>query len=879
MSTNGHFAVFEEERALPFNREAEESVLGCFLIDEDAYLEVASFLRPEHFYQTTHRRIYEAVVQLFEDNRPVDYLTVYNQLQANGVEIDVAELLLLVQAVPTSLNAAEYGRIVHDLAQRRALINAAGQIAKLAYQEGDVDAVVSESGRLFQQATESQIRPGPQSIRDVVSDVYDQILDNREHGVLPGYSTGLTDLDKLLRFQKEQFILIGGRPGMGKSALLNTITLALLGQGLNGLAVDMEMSKEQKTIRMISQLTNLPYKDIESGTFEEEHFTDIARAVGKLSEYPLKMDNWRVLASIETEARRLYVRGELDFITVDYIQLMWGDKYHQDDVSRVSFVSRGLKALAMELHVPVIAAAQLGRQVDTRHDKRPVLSDLKESGCLTGDTLVSLADSGEQVPLREMIGKEGIKVWAMNPTTYRLEPAIVSNAFSTGVKPVYRLRTRLGHTIRATVNHKFYTINGWKRLDELVPGQHIAVPRVIPESLNQADAMGESEIKLLAHLIGDGCTLPEHVLQYTTAELELAKLVTELAIDVFGDRVAPRINQERQWYQVYLPSAFRLTHGVRNPVGLWLDELGHVWGRRSYQKQVPNKVFRQDNDRVSMFLRHLWATDGCASMVIGKSPRPNVYYSTSSKQLAYDVQTLLRHLGIVAHISQVKYQKSERAGYHVRVTGREDVLRFADVIGVPAESVKSKTLEEVKAFVYAKIGNTNRDIIPHHIWDLYARPAMRRGGVTYKAMFAAIDIAMCGSALFKQNVSRERAARVAKAVGSVELNTLATSDLYWDQIVSVEPDGEEEVFDLTVPGPHNFIADGIVVHNSLEQDGDAVIFIYRDDYYNPNSPVPGQAELIVAKHRNGPVGTAKVLWQAIPMAFRNLAHRSDWRPS
>ena len=194
------------------------------------------------------------------------------------------------------------------------------------------------------------------------------------------------------------------------------------------------------------------------------------------------------------------------------------------------------------------------------------------------------------------------------------------------------------------------TIEGWKRLDELAEGDHIAMPRTLPEQPHQT--MGDSELALLGHLIGDGCVLPSHAVQYTTVDYDLAEMVAELADEVFGDKVAPRISKEKgyRWYQVFIPSTRALTHGVRNPVSAWMENMG-VFGLRSHEKYVPEIVFQQPVSAIARFLRHLWSTDGCIhKKKCGKRYYPAIYYATSSPRLAYDVQALLLRLQINARV-------------------------------------------------------------------------------------------------------------------------------------------------------------------------------------------------------------------------------------
>ena len=354
------------------------------------------------------------------------------------------------------------------------------------------------------------------------------------------------------------------------------------GQKLPIAVFSLEMSKGQLVQRLLSSEAKIESNRIRSGRISQSEWEPLTMAISSLAELPIFIDDTPniTVTEMRSKARRLQAEngGVLGLILIDYLQLMEGASDNR--VQELSRITRSLKGLARELSVPVIALSQLSRSVESRTNKRPMLSDLRESGCLTGDSLITLADTGLQVPIKELIDKSGFPVLALNEKTMKLEIAIVSNAFSTGIKPVFTLTTRLGRKIRATANHKFLTIEGWKRLDELHRGCPIALPSF----------------------------------------------------------------------------------------------------------------------------------------------------------------------------------------------------------------------------------------------------------------------------------------------------TIENSDINWDEIVSIIPDGEEEVFDLTVPGLHNFVANNIIVHNSIEQDADLVMMIYRDDYYNPDTPDRGITEIIMAKHRNGPTGTIKLLFDPQFTKFRNLAN-------
>jgi replicative DNA helicase len=237
------------------------------------------------------------------------------------------------------------------------------------------------------------------------------------------------------------------------------------------------------------------------------------------------------------------------------------------------------------------------------------------------------------------------------------------------------------------------------------------------------------------------------------------------------------------------------------------------------------------------------------------------------------VQSLLLKVGINARLSRIPQNGKGRDQYHVTVSGAEDLDRFVTDVGAVG-AYRQKSLERVAEYLRTHPVNTNRDIIPNHIWRMFAVPAMRKCGVTTRQMQAELGNAYCGTGLYKQNVGRGRAARLAQVVKSQQIACLAASDIYWDAVASIEPDGESEVYDLTVEEKHNFISDNIIVHNSIEQDSDIVMFLYRDEVYNEATEFPNQAEIIIAKHRNGPTGTISLYFDKSLTKFLNAAERS-----
>lgn len=630
----------------------------------------------------------------------------------------------------------------------------------------------------------------------------------------------------------------------------------------------LEMSKEQLVMRLLSSEAKVDAHRFRTGFLIQDEWGRLAGAIGTLANSKIFIDDTPGISVLEmrAKARRLATEQKrIDLIVVDYLQLMSGSKRSESRQQEVSQISRELKGLAKELDVPVLAISQLSRAPEARNPPKPLMSDLRESGCLAGESLVTMADSGERIPIRDLVGKKDFRVWALNEKTWQLEKAIVSNAFSTGVKPIFRLKTRLGRTIRATANHKFYSFNGWKRLDELNIGGRIALPRKIES--NSSQTMTDAELALLAHLIGDGCILPRHSIQYTTREKDLAETVSELAKEIFGDEVKPKIKAERSWYQVYLTSTRHHTHNVRSAVAEWLDDL-EIWGLRSHEKFVPEKVFQQPKEAIALFLRHLWATDGCIWVNENKNHHPGIYYASSSERLIRDVQDLLLRININARLRKILQGTKGLPQFHVIVSGKSDIEKFIEIIKAVGE-YKSQSLEKVRKFINQTVSNSNRDSIPNDVWKKYIIPAMKENEITTREMFAKIATRYCGTGIYRQNVSRERAFRIAQAVNSNELLKLSHSDIYWDEIASIEFDGETEVFDLTVENLHNFEANGLILHNSIEQDADVVAFIYREEYYKPSDENAGIAEVIISKQRNGPTGTVKLAFLKEFTRFEN----------
>ena len=641
----------------PVNIEAEEAILGGILLDPEAMARVADSLVTKAFSLEAHQQIYHAAQVLHFQGKLTDlmgvstYLADHNLLEKIGGTTKLAQLL---NRTVSAVNIDRYTALVMDKYARRQLIYAGHEIVDLGYDTTkDLETVLDESEQKIFKLTQERPQEGLVPISDTIINAFNTIEELHQETVLPGVPSGFYDLDAITSgFGRSDLIIVAGRPAMGKTSFCLGIAANIAKQQKLPVAIfSLEMSREQLAQRLLASEAKIASNRLRSGRLSQNEFEPLVNAVGTLSELPIYMDDTANLSILQmrSQVRRLQgqTKQELGLVLLDYLQLMEGSG-SDNRVQELSKMTRSLKGLARELNVPIIALSQLSRGVEQRNNKRPMLSDLRESGCLTGDSLITLADTGLQVSIKKLAGLSGFSVWALNQNTQKIEKALVSNAFCTGIKSVFTIKTALGRTIEATANHKFLTIKGWKRLDELTEGDYIATPKYLPDSYKQT--MTDVELGLLDRSIGDGCTLPRHAIQYTTKERDLGDLVISLSDRVFGDLIKPRIKKE-------------------------------------------NQLMVESN--------------------------------ITTRRIQFDL------------------------------------------------------------------------------------------GISYY-----------GTSIARQNASHCRANKLANIVRSQELHNLANSDIYWDTIKSIEFSGEKEVYDLTVPIHHNFVANNIVVHNSIEQDADLVIMYY-----------------------------------------------------
>jgi replicative DNA helicase len=840
-------------------------------VDNQAFNSAAEILHREDFYREAHRRIFEAMAALAERSQPIDLVTLKGELaRLSALEAvgGAAYLAGLVDGVPRITSVEHWSRIIKEKAVVRNLIHAGNRIVHSCYEgEDEAATLLDRAEKSIFDIAERRIRAGFVGMREIVKESFrtiDQLSQSKD--VVTGLATGFVDLDEMTSgLQKGDLVIVAARPAMGKTSFcLNIAQHVSMRVGETVGLFSLEMSKEQLALRLLCADARIDAHRLRTGKLNEKDWARLAKAYTDLSQSKLYIDDSATISPLEMRAkcRRLKAEFGLGLVIVDYLQLITSGGRVENRQQELSAISRSMKGLAKELGVPVIALSQLSRAPEARTDRRPQLSDLRE--CVTGDTLVVLAD-GRRVPIAELVGSTP-EVLAVSEG-HRVVRATSDKVWKVGRRPVFDVRLASGRSVRATGRHRLLGATGWVRVEELEAGARLALARRLPDPQG-AGRWSEDRLVLLGHLVGDGSYLVHQPLRYTTASEENSRAVAEAARREFGCTVNRHAGRGA-WHRLVISGSGNRWHPAG--VDLWLRELG-IFDQRSHEKRLPAEVFTLASDQVAVLLQHLWATDGTISLRRpGARGSAAVNFSTSSRGLAGDVAALLLRLGIVARIHTV-HQRGTRPCHVVAVSGAEAQRLFLRDVGAFGPRVApARALEMALGTIES---NPNVDTLPREAFG-EVRAAMGRRGVTTRAMPAMRGTAYGGAARFKFAPSRSTMADHAALLDDGKLRTLAESDLFWDRVVAVESAGEEDVYDLTVPGPASWLADGIVSHNSgaIEQDADIVMFIYREEEHKPTDENRGIAEIIIGKQRNGPTGSRKLAFIKEFTRFENL----EWR--
>jgi len=767
----------EFDRTPPQDLEAERSVLGGMMISKDAIADVIEQIRGTDFYRPAHEVVYDAIIDLYGRGEPADAITVADELTKRGEigRIGGAPYLhTLIASVPTAANAGYYARIVRERAILRKLVEAGTRIVQLGYgtDGGDVDELVNNAQAEVYAVTERRSSEDYLPLSEIIGGTVDEIeaAGHRGEGMI-GVPTGFSDLDRLTNgLHPGQMIVVAARPAIGKSTLgIDVVRSAAIKHNMSAVVFSLEMSRNEIVMRLLSAEARVHLQKLRTGQMGEDDWAKIAQTMGKISAAPLFIDDSPNMSLMEIRAkcRRLKQRHDLKLVVIDYLQLMTSGKRVESRQQEVSEFSRALKLLAKELEVPVIAISQLNRGPEQRTDKKPQMSDLRESGCLTEDTRVLRADTGAETTLGELyaLRTTDVPVWALDERLQYVRRHL-THVFPTGIKPTYRLRLASGKEVTATANHPFLTYEGWTPLGELEPGSRIGVPRHVPGPEQTATWL-DRDVTMLARMI--------------------------------AGRTAPG-------------------------AAVWDDE---VWEQLG--ESLPASLFHLPKPQIALFLRTLLTQNGAVTLDGGTGL---VTLRATGRRVLDGVSRLLLRFGISTRI------RRSTDGMVLELVEKDDLRRLLQEVGI--EGRHAVAADELLSRVRERDVDASTE--PVRMWD-------------------EVRAVLVAAAARSQAEGRAPLAQVVDVLDRADLQVDAVNDLLWDEVVAIEPMGDQQVFDATVVGTHNFIANGIAVHNSIEQDADMVILLHREDAYEKESPRAGEADLIVAKHRNGPTDTITVAFQ------------------
>ncbi len=880
-------------RVPPHDLDAEAAVLSAILLSRDALDRVLEILKPEHFYSDANGRIYEAAVQLSSTSTPIDIVSVASwlrdreKLQQIGGSSYLAQL---ADATPAVAHVGAHAQVVFEKWRLRQLIATCQRIAAEGY--GDVGTVQEFVDRAEQDVYQLAHRDNKSNVVHVkaaIQGAFAKISAAAERGDrITGISTGYDRFDaKTAGLHPGDLTVVAARPGMGKTSFVlnmavNVATPPLMDNGhgetvfdlsktYHGVVVfSLEMPREQLGMRMSCAEGRVDVGKVRQGQLQPDEWDRITEAASYLSNLPIWVDDTPAITLLEVRAKVRRIQAEFDrpatettpeqkigLVVIDYIQLMKGPDGISNREQEISAISRGLKQLSKELGVHVIGLSQLNRAVETRStkDKRPQLSDLRE--CVASSEWTADPRTGAILSMAELAHTRSPRVYGLNGQM-RSVGATVADVWSTGSKDVLRVRTRTGRSLRCTHNHPLLTVQGWRAAGELKLGDHVALVRSVPEPTSPRNQYTDDELRLLGYLVCDGSYSKWRSVSYVKGDPELVSDISTIVDQRFEIPVKPKPCKGKA-KQV----EFRMDRSGPNANALieWLKEIG-IHGQKTETKALPWNVFESDNRTLGVLLGATWAGDG--TVVARKSGRGGrLKFTSVSTSLIDQVSWMLSRLGIVwSKKGPFRNTRSKKDLYELIVDGRADVARFAKFVPVPGS--KGRKLKKIVESRGRK-DNTQLGRLPVEVTNELGRRAKECG-----VSWSQLGYRCQGKAIAPADLRR-----CAVALDAEELAKLASDSILWDPVVSIQPDGAEECFDARVPATGSFMASGFFVHNSgaIEQDADMIVFIYRDEYYNPETTnAKGIAELIIAKQRNGPTGKVLTRFTSSCTRFDNLAH-------
>ena len=747
-------------RVPPHNLQAEESLLGAMLLRPRRHRGGRPRrARADDFYKPAHGHIYDAITSLYGCRRagrpghggrraaPGRPARRHRRPRRRWSDLQVAHPGH-VQRRP--LRQDRRGARAAAPAHRASR----GEIAEIGYDlPDDVTKAVDRAESLVFEVAQRRVTDTMAPIHDLLDANLDRLEQLYERGEsITGVPTGFADLDELLSGLQPSAPDRRRRPplaGQDRARAGHRQPRRDRGQpaGAVLLARD-EPARAHASACCAPRRESTPSK-VRNGNLTEADWTKIAHAAGRLAEAPICIDDNPNLTIMEirAKARRLKSRtGDLGLVVVDYLQLMTGRSSGREPPGRGVRDQPRAQDPRPRARVPgdraVAAVPPASRCARTSARCSPTFASRAASPPTRG---CSRADTGAETTMAELLasGERNVPVWSLDDDM-RLVQSTLTHVFSSGVKHVFELALASGRKVKASANHPFRTLDGWTRLDALAPGHRVAVPRCVPTPAATA-RWPDAEVVMLAHLLGDGCVAPRQPVHYTSGDLANIEAV-EAAAAHFA--ITPRRVAQGNWWHVYLPAPFRLTHGKRNPIQSWLAGFGLAY-KRSFEKFIPAEVFGLPDDQLALFIRHLWATDGSVQL---EKRIPNVYYASTSRRLVEDLRLVLLRFGIAGRVKEV-HKVGYRPGYHLAVYGAAHQLRLVEAIGVHGSrgDLAMRHVERLRVVV----SNTNLDTIPVEVWP-EVKQSMATAGVSARSLAAGLGTVYCGSTLYRRAPSRAR---------------------------------------------------------------------------------------------------------------------------
>jgi replicative DNA helicase len=474
------------DRIPPNNLEAEMAVIGSVMVDREMMAIVSEVVQPNDFYAHVHESIYTSLLQLYERGEPLDKVTLAEDLRRRNM-LDkvggIAYLSSLMDTVPTAASAEYYAKIVREKSTLRSLIHAGTVITQAGYEnEEDVDGALDRSEQIVYEIGRRQRRGEFVPIYKLLKGTFEQI-DRlyHSHGDRTGITSGFRDIDEYTAgFQPGNLIILASRPAMGKTSMALTMAVAAAREAQKPIAFfSLEMTSDELVQRLLSAEARIDSQALRRAKIEDHQWEKISEGMSVLSQIPIYIDDSGsiTVSEIRSRCRRLQSGEGLGAVFIDYLQLVRPGTLSRNQTrnDELSEICRLLKATSKDLSVPIIALAQLNRGVESRNDKRPMLSDLRD--CLAGDALVADSETGRRVTISEIVENSlRFNVWAVDERLKLVQRPIV-DAWVVGMKQVHRVKTQSGRVLRCTAGHRFLTVSGWRELRDLEVGRPIAVPR------------------------------------------------------------------------------------------------------------------------------------------------------------------------------------------------------------------------------------------------------------------------------------------------------------------------------------------------------------------------------------------------------------------